>query len=300
MSVTINSALQRAVIMEGALQAFKKRLLALNVFSTSFQRVALEGTDKMEVPYYPLETSTSVDWNGTNGYVFGDAYTVGVKEVTINKRKYQPLSASSSSIARQPQMNLAAIGEQKGNKLANDVFADILSDITAANFGAAVFTGAATAFDFVALNETIGTACDVAEWPDELRAVVLKSAYYRNLVTELKDASSYASDNPVKRGVLEDVAGFDLHKTNNIPANAQNLVGFVAHKSAKLIGFSPIMPADGGSTVEYQIIADEETGIALEYRKWFDPQLDQLNEVIECNYGYAPGEAAGLKRIVSA
>jgi len=300
MSVSLNASLQRTAIMSGALAALKTRLIALTVFSTAFRDVPLEGTNKMAVPYFPLEGDASTDFNAGNGYEFGDDYTQGAKEVTINKRKYQPLSAGSSDIARQPQMNLEQIGEMKGHALADDVVADILSDVTAANFGAAAFTGAASAFDFAALNETIGTACDEANWPDSLRSAVLKSAYYRNLVTELKDASAYASANPVKRGVLEDVAGFDLHKTNSVPANGENLVGFVAHPSAMLVGFSPVTPADGGKTVEYQILSDEETGISVEYRKWFDADLDQLKEVIECNYGYGVGEAAALKRIISA
>jgi len=286
--------------MQGALHAFKKRLTALTVFSTSFGNVPLEGTDKVAVPYYPLETSASTDWNAGNGYVFSDDYTVGVKEVTVNKRKYQPLSITSSVISRQPQLSLEDIGRAKGDKLANDVFADILSVVTAANYGTAAFIGASGAFDFVALNETIGTICDAAEWPDDGRSMVLKSAYYRNLVTELKDASSYASDNPVKRGVLEDVAGFDLHKTNSIPGNAQLLVGFAAHKSAMAIAFAPITPADEGRVVEYDILADAETGIAIEYRKWFDPSSDTLKEVLECNYGFAVGEGAAIKRITSA
>jgi hypothetical protein len=298
MSVTIDSALQRTAIMQGALTALKKRFVALTVFSTAFRSVPLEGSGKMAVPYFPLETDASTDFVPANGYEFGDDYAQGAKEVTINKRKYQPLSITSAEAARQPQLDLERIGMMKGHKLADDVLADVLSLVTAARYGAAAFTGASTAFDFAAVNGTIGEACDLAEWPDSLRSIVVKSAYYRNLTTDLKDASVYMSDSPVKRGVLEDVAGFDLHKTNSIPANGENLVGFACLPSAALVGFSPVTPK--GDTVEYEVLADPDLGIAVEYRKWFDPDLDTEKQVLECNYGYAEGETAALKRIISA
>ena len=47
-------------------------------------------------------------------------------------------------------------------------------------------------------------------------------------------------------------------------------------------------------------MTDPETGISIEYRKWFDADLDTMKSVMEVNYGYAVGEAAALKRIVSA
>ena len=301
MSVTVPTTLQRQVIMSSALVALRTELLPLGVFSTVFDGVTLEGSDKISVPYYPLESSASTDFVQGDGYVFGDTYTQAAREVTINKRKYQPLSIPSSSLSRQPGLGLEEVGRQKGLKLAADAYADILSVVTAANYGAAVFTGAAAAFDFAQVNETVGGACDVAGWPTSGRGLVLKSGYYRNLVTDLIDASLYASDDPVKRGMLQGVAGFnETYNSQTIPANAENLVGFAAAKSALIVAFSPIQPADEGRIVAYDVMTDPETGISIEYRKWFDADLDTMKSVVEVNYGYAVGEAAALKRIVSA
>ena len=175
---------------------------------------------------------------------------------------------------------------------------DILSPVTAANFGAPVFTGPSGNFDFAAVNEEVGVACDEANWPDTQRGIATKSAYYRNVVTDLSDASRYSSDNPVKRGMLEDVAGFDLAKNNSIPDNGENLVGFACFPSALLVAFAPIPPAKEGS-VDYDTSVDEETGLVIEFREWFDEDDDILKTVLEVNYGYAVGEAEALKRIVS-
>ncbi len=300
MPITVNPALQRDVIMESALTALRQSLLSLDAFSTAYRDVNLEGTRKMLVPYFPLETSASKDFTYANGYEFGDTYEGEVRELTINKRKYQPLSLTSEDYSRNPQLNPEKIGKLKGIKLAEDVYADIFSIVTAANFGAAVFTGAAAGFDFAALNEEIGTACDESGWPNMMRSVILKSAYYRNLVTDLADASVYGSADPVKRGMLEGVAGFDVWNNSTIPGNGQNLVGIATMPSGILVGFSPIPPKDDKNVVEYETMSDPETGLTLEWRTWFDPDFDTEKTVIECNYGYAVGEADALKRIVSA
>lgn len=300
MPVTIPAGLQRDHILSAALTALKLRLISLGIFSTAFRNVKLEGTDKMVVPYYPLEGSASKDFNPANGYEFGDAYAQATREVTVDKRKYQPLSIDSQTFARQPQLNLEKIGQQKGDKLAEDIIMDILSLATAGEFGAAVHTGLAASLDFATVNEVIGTACDQAKWRKSGRSLAVHSGYYRNLVTDLGDASVYASDNPVKRGVLEGVAGFDVYNEDSIPGNAENLVGFAAYESAILIGFSPVEPKDQSRIVDYQTMSDEETGLTLEYRKWFDPNKDTEKSVIECNYGYEVGEAVALKRIISA
>lgn len=287
--------------MSGALEAMATQLLPLQAFSIAYNDVQLEGTDKLEVPYFPLETSTSTDFNQTNGYVFGDSYTQGAKEVTINKRKYQPLSIPSSTFARQPNLDPERVGKMKGLKLAADVMADILSVVTFANYGVAPYIAAASGFAFEQVNETLGGAADAANWPTVLRSLVLKSAYYRNVVTDLGDVSKYGSDDPVKRGVLQGVAGFDdIYNNQSIPANAQNLVGFACMPSAVLVGFSPIPPKDAGRIVEYDTMSDPDTGLTVEYRRWFDADKDIEKSVIECNYGYAVGEAAALLRIQSA
>lgn len=298
MAVTVATDLQRDVIMGSALTAMKTRLLSLRAFAHTFESVPLEGTDKVVVPFYPLETSASKNFNGT--YDFGDSYETETRDVTINRRKYQPISLTSKTASRQPAVNLEQVGEQKGYKLASDVMQDILSVITAANYGGAILTDVAANFDFAALNETVGLGLDNADWPKEGRSAVVKPAYYRNLVGELTDASAYGSNDPVRRGMLQDVAGFDLFDNNSIPANGESLTGFVTLQSAVLVGFAPITPIDPKNIVDYYTMTDEETKLTLEWRTWFDPFKDTLHTVIECNYGYEVGQEEALKRIVSA
>ena len=296
MSNTISSELKLNVILDSALVALKQALLPIRALSNAFYDVPLKGTDKISVPYFPLETVASKDFNGT--YTF-EGSTTDSREVTINKRKYQPLAFTSAELARQPRLSPEMIGQMKGQKLAEDILADILSVVTAANYGSAIFTGATSAFDSDDVID-IKTALDVAKWPKSGRALILDSAYEGVLLkdNDIKSAYAVGTSSAVQQGILPQIAGFDIRGTNLIPANGENLKGMAIFPSAIIVGFSPIAP--NMSNVEYQVVTDPETGLTLEYRKWEDPDTDTHKSVIECNYGYAKGEAAALKRIVSA
>lgn len=300
--MAIASELEVVEILDSAMLAFKRKLAPLSAFSMGFQKdqSRLRKGDTMRVPYYPLVTNASKDFNGT--YAF-EAATVSYRDVTVDKRKYQPTSFTSSEWSRL-NWDAGKYGEQIGNKLAYDVITDVLSLVTAANFGAAAVTGAAADFD---LDDVLAMkqACDVAEWPTEMRAMLLTWSYYNNLLGEagIRDASAFGGAEAVRNGTIPSIHGFNPYGVNGIPANAENLVGMAVHPSAILIGFSPIAPVDSvrDALKDYQVITDPEgTGLTLERRVWGDPDTDTHKEVLEVNYGRAVGDAAAIKRIVSA
>lgn len=72
MANNIASGLKRAVILKSAMEAFKHRLVSLGLFSTVFRDVPLEGSNDIEVPYYPLETAASKDYDGSYKFDEGD------------------------------------------------------------------------------------------------------------------------------------------------------------------------------------------------------------------------------------
>lgn len=297
---TISSELQRSAIMESALIALRPMAIVLGAFSTAFRNLPLEGTNKMLVPYYPLETAPSKDFNGT--YQF-DGSNTGFREVEVNKRKYQSLSISSAERARQPQLKPEIIGMQKGQKLVQDVLADILGLFTAANYGAAVFTGLASTFDSDDVID-IAEACDTALWPELGRSLILKNTYKTPLLkdADIKNYDASGTTDPLTRAILPMLAGFGMRPTTILPGNGENLVGVACLPSCALVGFAPVPPAGERlkNLVGYETMEDPDSGLVLEYRAWGDPDSDAEKEVIEVNYGFAKGEAAAAKRLVSA
>jgi hypothetical protein len=191
----------------------------------------------------------------------------------------------------------------KGRKLAEDILRDILSVVTLANYGAAIHTGAASAFDSEDMIN-IKTALDQAKWAKSSRVMILDNAYEGALLKDagIKNAAAVGTASAIQNGRLPQIAGFDVIGTNLIPGNSQNLVGMVALPEAILVAFSPVQPAPGvrSHLNAYEVAVDPETGLTIEYRSWGDPDTDTEKSVIEVNYGFALGHAAALKRIVSA
>jgi hypothetical protein len=296
---TISSELQITNILDGALRALKQSLIPLQAFTTVYRDVPLFGTDKVAVPFHPLETAASADFNGTYAI---DNSTTNVREVTVNKRKYQSMGFTSSELARQPQLNLTEIGMKKGFKLAEDVIKDILSSVTLSNFGTAVHTGTAANFD---INDVIDIrqACDVAYWPQTNRSLFIDASYDANLLkqTNITKALEFGGSEAIRQGRIPQLVGFNYFPTTLIPTNSQNLRGFAVTDNAILVAFSPVPPAGAvANVVNYQSVTDPETGLTVEYRSWADADTDSTRDVIEVNYGYAKGDENALKRIVSA
>lgn len=302
--MAIAAGLQVTEILDAALMAFKRTIIPVRIFSTAFRKgkAPLQKGKTMAVPYYPLVAEASTDFNPANGYLFPNGPDVSTKEVTINKRKYQPMVTTSEEMSRY-NFDPAKLGEAKGNKLAIDVVTDILSLVTNGNFGAAAFTGLASTFDADDVAD-IQLVCNQANWPRPQRSLVIGESYNTALVKDNAIQAVYASGttDPLYEGLMPRLHGFDVVPSNEIPLNASNLIGFAAYPSAILVGFSPIEPAPAvrDQLTAYEVVEDPETGIFIEYRAWGNPDMDQQREVIEVNYGYAVGEAAALKRLISA
>jgi hypothetical protein len=297
---TISAGLKRDIIIESALTAFTEAIAPLALFSTQFDDLSLQGTDIVQVPYYPLETAASQDFNGT--YTF-DASDTSVRPVTIDKRKYQSLSYTSSEFRRQPNFDPVKLGQMKGQKLAEDVLADIWSIITAANYGAAGFTGAASTFD---VDDVIDkeAALNALNWPRQNRGVIVGPTYIAELKKDINTdggAATFARDANGEMSTFPSMHGFSFSDTNLIPANGENLVGMFVYPSAILVGFSPIEPTpEVRQNLTRYDKAKNEAGMTIEYREWGVPGTDTTNAVLEVNYGYAVGEAAAISRMVSA
>jgi hypothetical protein len=296
---TISAELQINTILDSALSALKKQLLPLNAFTTVFRDVALQGTNKVVVPFHPLESTASTDFNGT--YTFGNS-TTNSREVTVNKRKYQSMGFTSSELARQPGLDLRKIGEMKGQKLAEDVLTDILGLVTNSNFGSAVHTGAASNFDVSDVID-IREACNQANFPKLGRSLFLDSTYDAYLLKDsnIRKALEFGGTEAIREGRIPRLLGFDYYDTTMIPANGENLKGMALYQNAILVAFAPIPPAGHlANKVAYQSLTDPETGLTIEYRGWGIENTDQTVDVIEVNYGFGKGDEGALKRIVSA
>jgi len=305
---TVDSALKRDTILQISIRDFVRRLLALRVFSTVFENVPLEGTNKVQVPFYDLDTSSSTSFVLATGYTTIGNTTTDNREITVGTgasdgdRLFQALSFTSEELIRQPYLKILELTQLKAEKLASDIVADVLGIVTVANFGASAKVQPAAAFssDDVA---DMKLACKT--WPEMGRGLVLDSAYDAALLKDpaFKFALNAASDSAIKEGRLNPrVMGFDYVEIPTIPSNSENLVGFAVFKSAVLVATAPVPPVEEvrNAGTQYQIVTDPQSGISFEYRQFGDNVTDKATHVVECSYGFAKGNANALKRITSA
>ena len=301
MANNINTTLQRDALMNGALMALREGVPALNLFSTAMVSEPLLGTDKIAVAYHPLNTAASQDFDPAVGYGVSTSTQTDVRDVTINKRKFQDLSFTSKELMRQPNLDPEVKGLRAGQKLTEDVFGDILSQVLAANYAQQSGPFAANAF-FADDIQDLDTKADELGWMRSGRGLILGHAYEGNVIKDAKvHQDAYGPNNAIRDARLPTIGNFSIAATGHIPENGENLVGLATYESAMLVGFAPISPADSSDTLIYETMTDPDgSGITIEYREWFDRTLDTKKCFLECNYGYGIGEADALIRLIKA
>lgn len=328
---TMSTQLLRQVILSEVMRAFRRQFASLEIFAHNFGNVPLEGTDYVEVPYYPLSTTASTEFTYAAGYtsaanaqtLYKQIYVGGIGNGVATPgsgRKYQPLAFTAYEIHRQPWLDIQKLSVLAGEQLAVDVRADIIgTQINAANFGNAIYTGAAGGFDHTVVGNTLLQAAIKGFWPLRGRNVVLAPAYYTNLAIDpaITPLLAIGTTDVLREGIVGGLYGFEniIHDPmipvatsirggdGTLTAGTDtNLAGFMAWPSAVLIATAPIMPPPGvlKKLVAYEQITDDQTGLAFTYQFWGDESKNKDNEIIECSYGSGLGELAALYRLTSA
>lgn len=299
---TIATELKRTVILNDLMQDYKRRLLSLRAFSTFFENVPLQGTNKVSIPYYELYTTASKDYVAATGYEFDQDTEVGVREVNINKRKYQNMNFSSDTFRRQPYFRPDIHRQQKAGQLAVDVWTTVLGIITASNYGSSAYDAEAGTFDSDDLAALRGIA-ETNDWPTLGRTCCLSTDHEVALLQDdtIKSALHSGTTEGLREGSTGRLFGFDMQFSPRIPTNSEDLSGFICLPQAVLVATAPIMPAPGvrRNLLAYEVVVDPDTGIAFEYRYGASEWEDKDREVIECNFGFAKGNESALKRITS-
>lgn len=321
----IDTQLQRQVILQDMVEAYAIVVINLDVFSTVYNSVPLEGTDKIEVPYFPLQGTASTSFVKGTGYTTSSDWTQNSREISVGgdgnaatsgtnaaantarDRKYQMINFASYDLRRQPYLMLTKLFQQAANKLGVDIFTDIISRVITA----ASFVNSSLCPQWTISADDIAGYMEVANglnWPQMNRSLVIDHRALTPLVkdTSFKQYLAYGSTDPIRKGRIEEAYGFeDIVPVPNLQTYmkaGENGNGFFCHKSAALVATSPIMPTEEVRHLltRYDVIIEPKTGIAFEYRRFGDAVKDQTNEVVESSYGAGKGVDAALVRLTSA
>lgn len=299
--MAIDSALVGEIVSQNAFIAFRDALTPLaGAFATDFGGEIGNNRQVVDVPVFNGYTAGTY----AGDYTTNASNNVGAVTVTVNKHQYKTISLTDLEVSNNGSgaTNLINFGRKLGDALSLAVYQDVLSVVTAANYGTATaFTGTSTGFDSDDVVD-IKTVCDAADMPRAGRSLILADAYYNALLkdTSVKNAQNYGSTEGIQAGMIPNLAGFGVWQTNAIPSNSENLVGFACVDSAIAVAMRYLRPQTGHQYIMAEPLTDAETGITLGVREWYDEAKGTKYLTIEANYGYAVGQAAGLKRILSA
>lgn len=292
------TGIQDDIIARSVLEGYTTTIAPLLAFATDFSDSTAKYGDRVSVPRLNSAIDAALDKSVGGSYTVQDIDSDAV-EIVLNKHRYVSMGADDIEVANSSALILERYGVRKGNLLAKTVLQDIWSEITNANFGAAAFTGAASTFDEDDVVD-IKDACDDDDMAEDNRFLILSNAYYNALLTSgsIKDTSAFGF-NAIMSGDVPQLHGFNVIRSNAVPANGENLVGFATDGSGIAAAFRYLQPQAGHKYDRAEPLVGEG-GQTLGLRDWYSEDNGNRRMVIEANYGYETGITEGIKRIVSA
>jgi hypothetical protein len=283
-------------VAQNALQPFMSGLTPLRAFSTNFSP---EPADKLDTVRVPVIGAPSQSSDFAGNYTLNADSTITVIPVVLNRHKYKTVHVTAREAAETALPILDNLVAAAVKQLAEDVLKDVLSEITAANYGtSAIPPVAATDFNYRKTLE-IREACSVVKMPITDRALVLDDAYYTNLLTDDVVSKSFIlplSQPGVIEAQLRRIAGFDVFPSTILPDNGEDLVGFAAHPSGMAIAMRYLVPV-----AEYEeagAVTDPETGLTFGYLRYTETSSNRIFVTVECLYGFRAAMSQGIRRLV--
>lgn len=285
-------------ISQNALLPWMETLLPLSAFSTNFSPDAADKLDTVKVPVIGAPSASS-DYAGD--YTANADSEASSVAVTLDRHKYKTVHLTAKEAATTSIPLLEKLVTTAAQQLAIDVMSDILTSVTAANFGTpAIPAISAEDFGYKTIIK-IREACAAAKMPQDSRALVLDNSYFSALLADDIVAKSFITP-LAQQGVVEAkvnrIAGFNVFETGCVPDNGENLVGFAAHPSSLAIAMRYLTPI--ANYDEAGAVTDPVTGLTFGYLRYTDTKSNKVYITLEALYGFKVVRPAGLQRIVSA
>lgn len=236
------------------------------------------------------------DWAAATGYVATARTQVDVP-VLVNKHIHHTYAVddqerTSTNINLIDRFAITAAWSI-GKRFYDDLFALVTAanyPNALANIGVANFTR-----DHVV---DCGTALNGRDVLPIDRFIVLNSGYAGALFKDRAVVSrDYVDGRPFVTAELGRIHNFDISEYSQLPANAENLSGIAAVPEAFGIATAlPEMPQERSGGQLTQVI-DQESGLSMLMRQWYDWNLGKELRTYTMMYGVAKGVANNLQRI---
>lgn len=299
MATTIPAALKNNIIAQSALNQFVSMLAPLSAFSTSYNDDAAQKGTTITIP----TLSTTSDATAFSGTYTDQATTYGSTQIALDQHLFTTWTLTDTDVAESSAVELERFGYQKGGDIAKAVFQNILGEVLVANYpDAAGFTGAGSDFDGDDVADLRGDMTAEGIDPGQC-SLVIGNDYWTGLLkdTNINGAINYGSADIIREGRVPSLFGVgSLYESTAIPANGENLVGFIAHPTAMAVAMRYLQPNNSQEYISAKRLTDPATGIVLGYREFYTPSTGVQTAVLECVFGKQVALSGSLRRMISA
>jgi len=284
------------IISQAGLEAFTAGLAPLKAFSTDFSGEAGRKGESVSVPLVSSATAGTFAGNLETG----DSTLAQVEVTLASQPVFSAFHITDTESTKSSVAQLERLAKQHAQAVAQSVVVDVMGEITQANYGNVAATVTAANFDYEDIVD-IRTVCTDANMPADERYLILDSGHYGNLLKDTAISNNSAfNGNSAQSGEAPKVAGFDLIESTVVPDNSENLVGFASHPSGMAVAMRYWEPQSDSDYIESRAILDQETGLVLGYRRWYNPATATHWASFDCLHGKKVGVSDGIKRIVSS
>jgi hypothetical protein len=283
-------------LIQGAMEGFKQFIAPITSFSYVVKPGGAALNDTVIVPFASANSGSNAFAYST-GYATEDSSVVG-KSCTMGTLLYKKINLTDSDLAKLNPEVLTRLGRQQGARLAADfVSASFASCATATNFpysSSAVATNLTASAGLAALDKVANDY----KWPDGERYLICSTTAWQSLMTNttVVAANSFGSAEPIQQGKLSSVLGFVPFKVNFTLPNSATAIA--VNPNAMVVGNAYHAPVDAGANyISAQEIIDEDTGLTIGFRQYYDPAKATSVRVFDILGGCGAADATALSWI---
>lgn len=285
------------IFVQEALQQFTQMLTPLNAFSRSFSGAAGRIGDTVAVPRVETLTATTFDYSTNSDFPYeaggGEINTISIpiaqhKIVTVDITDIQAANSSAAQIDN--------FARQQGKALGRLVLQTLFGAFTTVNFGAALSSVSIADLGRQAVSN--GRKAMVNRGiPLDQASLIANPDFYQNLLDDanISESFKYGGSEAIREARIPRLYGLDSYEAPVLPLNGTvSLAGMIVHPDALGVAIRVLQPQDGGqSYLSVETAVDDETGIAMTYRRHFNPGRGKHYASFECLFGFSVGLSLG-------
>lgn len=290
------------VIAQEALKALAAELPILGEIASDFSKENARFNETVIV--HEVSAAQAIDFNPANGYAPAARTQVDIP-VAINKHKHHTYEVTVQEASSSRVDLIKRFGLNAAYSIGAALVTDLWTLVTAVNFPNKTTKALGAGADGFDRKQAIlvGAALSTRNAPMFGRFMLLNPSYYASLSmdTNLMIALLQSGSDAVKSGRLPPIHGFNVSEFSGITDNGENLVGIAGTRTALAMATRiPDDPGKGSSNCQISVVTDEDSGLSLQVREWYNADLASFRRTYTLMYGVAKGQTDCLQRIVSA